>query len=222
MKKNILYLLEMGMNDNTISTDIKNHRIRTVENIDIQYKGELYNMFFEFTQGTHRRHRTTNKRTGAPLKHPVEEIILKDGLFIDTQYEKTETDRTGRTWESSWRNSEFEREFYNEHHGYTKKDILEVVNRYKVGEPFTDICLIETAAREIIRKKGGYREKDILGEGKNFQTEGSSYFCIGETWNADHKTVRCIKQQWEATKNGRKLTSADSCEVDLVTGRITG
>ena len=39
MKKNILYLLEMGMNDNNIKTDIKNHRIRVIENIDIIYKG---------------------------------------------------------------------------------------------------------------------------------------------------------------------------------------
>ena len=97
MEKNILYLLEMGMYDNDISTDIKNHRIRVVENIDIGYKGKSYNIFFEFTQGTHRRYRTTNKRTGAPLKKAVEEIILKDGLFIDTEYEKPETDKNGFT-----------------------------------------------------------------------------------------------------------------------------
>lgn len=221
MRKNILYLREMGMNDNTITGDIKNYRVRVIENIDIQYKGTVYNMFFEFTQGKHHRTRTTNKRTGEPLKKPVTEIITENGLFIDTQYEKTETDRTGRTWESSWSNSEFEREFYNEHREYTKKNILEVVNRYKVGEPFVSVCLIDEAAREIIRKNGGWREKDILGEGKDFQTEGSSYFEIGETWNADHKTVRCNKQEWTPTKNGRKLAVTDFCEVDLVTGRIT-
>lgn len=218
MKKNILYLREMGMNDNTITGDIKNHRVRVIENIDILYKGTAYNMFFEFTTGKHHRTRTTNKRTGEPLKKPVTEIITENGLFIDTEYEKTEP---GRDWKSSWRNSEFEREFYNEHREYTKKNILEVVNRYKVGEPFTDICLIETTAREIIRKNGGWREKDILGEGKNFQTEGSSYFEIGETWTADHKTVRCSKQEWEQTTNGRKLVVTDFCEVDLVTGKIT-
>lgn len=221
MKKNILYLLEMGMNDNTLPGDIKNHRIRTVENIDIQYKGEPYNMFFEFTQGKHHRTRTTNKRTGEPLKKPVIETITENGLFIDTQFEKIETDRTGRTWESSWRHSELEKEFWSEHHEYTKKDILEVVNKYKTGEPFTNICLIETTAREIIRKNGGWREKDILGENKDFQTEGSSYFEIGETWTADHKTVRCNKQEWEQTATGRKLVVTDFCEVDLVTGNIT-
>ena len=222
MEKNILYLLEMGMHDDSITTDIKNHRIRVVENIDIIYKGEKYNMFFEFTQGTHRHYRTTNKRTGAPLKKAVEEIILKDGLFIDTQFERTETDKNGFTWESSWRRVDLEREIFEEHHAYTKRDILDVVNRYKVGEKFTDICLIETAAANIIRKVGGWREKDILGDGKNFQTDGDSYFQIGETWTAEHKIVKCNKRTWTPTKNGRKLETTDFCEVDLVTGKITG
>lgn len=214
MEKNTLYLLEMGMYDNDISTDIKNHRIRVIENIDIVYKGKSYNMFFEFKQGTHRRYRTTNKRTGAPLKKAVEEIILKDGLFIDTEYEKLETDKNGFTWKSSWRKSDLEREIFEEHHAYTKKDILDVVNRYKVGEKFTDICLIETAAANIIKKVGGWREKDML--------DGDSYFQIGETWTAEHKIVRCNKRVWTPTKNGRKLETIDFCEVDLVTGKITG
>lgn len=214
MKKNTLYLLEMGMYDNDISTDIKNHRIRVIENIDIIYKGEKYNMFFEFTQGTHRHYRTTNKRTGAPLKKAVEEIILKDGLFIDTEYERTETDKSGFTWTSSWRRADLEREFYEEHHAYTKRDILNVVNRYKVGEKFTDICLIETAATNIIKKIGGWREKDMLN--------GDSFFQIGETWTAEHKIVRCNKRIWTPTENGRKLETIDFCEIDLVTGKITG
>ena len=100
-------------------------------------------MFFEFTCGTHRHYRTVNKRTGAPLKKPVKEIILKDGLFIDTEFEKTETEK-GYTWKSSWRKSDLEREIFDEHLEYTKSNILDVVNRYKIGEKFTDICLIET------------------------------------------------------------------------------
>ena len=143
MKKNKLYLLKMGMDDNGISTDIKNHRVRVIENIDIIYKGEKYNMFFEFTCGTHRRYRTVNKRTGAPLKKPVEEIILKDGLFIVTEFEKTETEK-GFTWKSSYGKSDLEREIFDEHLEYTQSNILDVVNRYKIGEKFTDICLIET------------------------------------------------------------------------------
>ena len=221
MKKNILYLLEMGMNDNNIKTNIKNHRVRVIENIDIIYKGEKYNMFFEFTQGTHRNYRTTNKRTGMPLKKAVEEIILKDGIYIDTQFEKPKTDSTGRTWFSSWRKSDFEEEFYREHLEYTKESILKIVNRYKIGEPFTEVCLIETTAADIIRKNGGYRELDILGENKDFQTEGSHYFTIGETWTKEHKIIRCNEQEWKPCGNGRHLEVTDFCEVDLITGKIT-
>ena len=221
MKKNILYLMEMGMDDDSITTDIKNHRIRVIENIDIVYKGEKYNMFFEFMQGTHRRYRTINKRTGTQLKKPVEEIILKDGLFMDTQYEKLEgTWKDGTPYYSSWSRGDLEEEILKEHHAYTKKDILEIVNRYKVGEKFTDICLVETAAAEIIRNKGGWREKDILGENKDFQTEGGSYFTKGETWTEDHKIFRCNKTEWKPTRDGRRLEVVAFCEVDLVTERI--
>ena len=216
MKKNVLYLMEMGMNDNTIATDVKNHRVRVIENIDIIYKGEKYNMFFEFKHGEHRRYRkTTHGNT-------VKEIILKDGIYIDTQFEKLDgTWKDGTPYYSSWRKSDLEAEFYEEHHEYTKKDILEIVNRYKVGEKFTDVCLIETTTAEIIRKKGGYREKEILGDGKNFQIDGDSYFSIGDTWTEERKTVRCNKEVWVPTRNGRKLEVVDFCEVDLITGRIT-
>ena len=222
--ENILYLREMGMDDNSISTDIKNHRVRVLENIDIIYKGETYNMFFEFRQGEHRRYRTTNKRTGKPLKKPVEEIILKDGIFMDTEFQKPETDSRGRKWFSSWRHSGLEEEFYKEHLPYTKESILKIVNRYKVGKPFTDICLVETTAANIIKEKGGYREKEILGENKDFQTQGSSYFTIGETWTDEHKIMRCNKQEWRpiGSGKGRHLEVTDFCEVDLVTRKITG
>ena len=36
---NILYLREIGMDDDNIKTDVKNHRVRVIENIDIIYKG---------------------------------------------------------------------------------------------------------------------------------------------------------------------------------------
>lgn len=139
-----LYLLKMGCDDDNITTDIKNHRVRVVENIDICYKGKIYNMFFEFCQGAHRRYRKTNKRTGAPLKREVEEIIVKDGLYIDTCFEKLErVAEDGTPLYTSWRHLALEQEFYNEHHAYTQEDILEVVNRYKIGEKYTDICLID-------------------------------------------------------------------------------
>lgn len=220
MKKNILYLLEMGMDDNNINTDIKNHRVRVINNIDIIYKGVNYNMFFEFTYGKHRNYRKYNKRTGAKLKKSVEEIILIDGLYVDTCYEKTEKNKAGEIRKTSLGNVELEKEFYEEHHEYTKKAILEIVNRYKVGEKFTDICLVETVAAGIIREKGGKRELDILGDNKNFQEEGSHYFRLSEEWSEDHRIIRCYKQEWKPTAGGRRLEDTSFCDVDLVAGKI--
>lgn len=211
-KANVLYLREMGMDDNAISTDIKNHRVRVVENIDILYNGEKYNMFFEFLQGTHWHYRTENKRNGKPLKKAVYEIDLIDGMYLETQYEKLITERYG-TFERSFRCSTLEKEFYNEHLKYTKENVLNVVNRYKIGKPFTSVCLVETAAREIIKRVGGFRELDILGEDRHGAIN-QSYFKIGDTWNAEHKIMICVKREnWK---------DVDFCEVDLVTGRITG
>ena len=178
-------------------------------------------MFFEFTQGIHRRYRRTNKYTGKLLKKEVEEIILKDGIYINTEYKKSETDSTGHTWISSYGASDLEEEIYKEHLEYTKENILKIVNRYKIGEPFTEVCLIEATAADIIRKNGGYRELDILGENKDFQTEGSHYFTIGKTWTNEHKIVRCNKQEWKPCGNGRHLEVTAFCEVDLITGKIT-
>lgn len=227
MKKNTLYLMEMGMHDEKIATDVKNHRVRVINNIDIVYNGEKYNLFFEFTQGAHWYYRTTNKRNGEPLKRPVTEIILKDGIFIDTQYEKEQiTKGTGYKYMASYRLSSLEKEFYNEHLDYSRKSILKIVNRYKVGEKFTDVCLIEETAKNIILKNGGFREKEILGLGKDFNTQGDSFFEIGETWTDKHKIVRCNEREWkpviyEYRPDGRELVITDFCEVDLVTGKIT-
>lgn len=130
----VLYLRKMGMDDNNITTDVKNHRVRVIENIDIIYKGKKYNMFFEFTQCTHYNYRTTNKRTGAPLKKTIQELITKDGLGLDTQFERLEgTWPDGKTpFYASYRKVDLEREVWNEHHEYTQKDILEIINRYAI------------------------------------------------------------------------------------------
>lgn len=128
----VLYLKKMGCDDNNITTDIKNHRVRVIENIDIIYKGKKYNMFFEFSQCTHWDYRTTNKRTGAPLKKAIKETLVIDGLYMDTQFDITETNSNGYTFTASYRKSDLEKEVWNEHHKYTKKDILEIINRYAI------------------------------------------------------------------------------------------
>lgn len=220
--KNTLYLLEMGMNDNNISTDVKNHRVRTLENIDIIYNGVPYNMFFEFTQCTHWHYRRENKRTGAPLKHPVYTVDVKDGLGIDSQYEKVNENG----FEMSYRCRALEAEFWAEHREYTRRNILEVVNRYKVGAPFTDVKLVDETAAALIRKIGGWRELDILNA-------NDSYFeVVRENWDDEHKIVRCHKRYWEYVDDGKTyyygsrprkwITTGETCDVDLVTGHITG
>lgn len=143
MKKNALFLRKMGMDDSSISTDIKNHRIRTIENIDIEYNGNRYNMFFEFTQGEHSRLRTINKKNGELLNKPVWETIIKNGLYVDAEYRKNKILSSGRIVNSSYRNSILEKEIFEEHLEYTKENILDVVNRYKIGEKFTEIVLVD-------------------------------------------------------------------------------
>ena len=224
-KRNVLYLLEMGMNDKNISTDIKNHRIRVIDRIDIVYKGEAYNMFFEFLQGVHWHYRKENLRTGKPLKHPVYTVDVVDGLYIETQDERMKVDTWGE-FEMSYRNSALEREFWEEHREYTRANILEVVNRYKVGAPYTEVKLIDETAEQIIRKIGGWRELDILNA-------NDSYFeVIRDEWNDEHKVVRCHKRYWEYVDDGKTyyfcnrprkwVDTGDYCDVDLVTGRIVG
>ena len=214
----ILYLREMGMNDKNIKTDLQNHRVRVLENIDIFYKGEKYNLFFEFLQGTHRTYRTTNKRTGEPLKKAVIELIKDDALCIDTQYEVPEVSN-GYVWHLSYRLGTLEREVYNKHLYYTRNNVLNVVNRYAV-EKFTRVVLVEEETKKIISRIGGYREKSIL--------ENDPYFTVSETWNNDHKIVTVTERI--KTETGRSpmgyvtysYKDGNSCSVDLVTGRITG
>ncbi len=217
--KNILYLLEMGCKDHNINTDVKNHRVRVLENIDIMYAGKTYNMFFEFLQGKHWHYRTENKRTGAPLKKPVYTVDLEDGMYLDTQYDVIHSYfKDGTPITLSYRHSTFEREFYDMHLEYTRENILKVVNRYKIGAKYTGVVLVKEAALNIILKEGGYCERDIIGNVTPFNY-GDCYYEIGDTWNEYHKVVRVTK--YARDNNGHFITG-NSCEVDLITGKITG
>lgn len=207
MRENVLYLEERGCNDNKIPYDIKNHRISTIENIDIIYNGKKYNMFFEFTTNDHIKARYTNKRTGEPLNHPVTETVIKNGIFVDTQFERQEGFwQDGKTpFIASYRNSKLEREIWEKHYNYSKKSILEIINAYSVKK-YAKVVLIEEEAKKIINEIGGWREKDIL--------ENDCVFRVGETWTDDHKIVVAYKRV------NNKIVS--SCEVDLITRKITG
>ena len=208
MKNNILWLLSMGTK-NDVLNDIKNHRVRVVENIDIERNGKKYNMFFEFTQWEAWRMRYTNKRTGAPLKKPVTEIINPKGLYIDTEYETLEKSyyydngqRKEYTYNSSWRCLDLEQEFCNDNLTFCKADILKAVNRYAIKK-FTQVCIIEQEIPRIVEKIGGFREKNILSGDWVAYTE--------KTWNDDHKIIEVYDR-----------TTKTSFDLDLVTNTITG
>lgn len=88
--KNYLLLEKRGCNFNggvpvTTKSDVGNYRVCTMGETIPGKDGRNY--FLEFSLWQNRSQpRYTNKRTGAPLKHPAQEIINPIGLHIDTQY----------------------------------------------------------------------------------------------------------------------------------------
>lgn len=202
MKDNILYLETRGGADD-FGTDLNNYRYTTVENIDLIFSGVHYNVFFEFGHWTRYHYRTTNKRTGAPLKKAVKELVNINGLNIDTEYEKEETNSAGITFKIGHRLSELEQvEIYDKNRNYNRGEILDLINKYSVKH-FDKVVIIDEKAKEIIEKKGGFREKDILSRDPYFEPE---------MWTNEHKIIEVRARQGE--KNG--------CYIDLVTEKITG
>lgn len=69
-----------------------------------------------------------------------------------------------------------------------------------------DLEMYENIVKNIVKKSGGFREKDIL---KN------PYIIIKtETWNCSHKVLNIIENNTHDHKNG--------FSVDLVTRKICG
>lgn len=196
--ENVFYLECRGCDDKSMPGDIKNYRVCSIGRTETKYNGKTINLFFEFTQGPHWYYRTENKRTGAPLKKPVYETIISNGVHVNTEYERQEGQFT-----AAYGLIAFEREMWNQHFDYTKKSILQIVNKYKTGEKYTRVCIIDQEARAIIEKRGGYREKEILAN--------DCVFSKGGTWNDDYKTVRVFSR-----------TLQKRCEVELISGQITG
>lgn len=214
MKKRILYLLEKGFYMNSAGSDIKNYRVNVLENVDIEYKGTLFNMFFSFSCYERYSYRTTNKRTGAPLKKMVKKLLLENGLWIDSEYSIIQKTLNGNTFEASFRNRELENEFFQECLSYSKANILKVVNRYKVGAKYEKVVLVKEEALKIIEEIGGYREKFIAGDG----VSTAERFMTIEEWTEDHKIV-CFHY---IEKDAERVTTEKTCDIDLETRRITG
>lgn len=100
-----------------IESDIGNYRIDTATRVPLA-DGRL--MFFEFTCYDSYRTRTTNKRTGAPLKKPVRELVMTCCASIDTEY----TDADG----NHWRALPLENDFRATPRKYTEANILSYIN----------------------------------------------------------------------------------------------
>lgn len=193
MRDNILYLETRG-GAADFGTDLNNHRYTTIENIDLVFGGKAYNVFFEFSHWTRYFYRTTNKRTGKPLKKAIKELVNNNALHIDTEYSIEK---------NSFRLAELEKaEIYDKNRNYNRGEILDLINKYSVVK-YDKVVIIEEKAAEIARKKGGFREKDILSRDPYFKPK---------MWTSEHKVVEIRARQGE--KNG--------CYIDLVTEKITG
>lgn len=116
--KNYLLLERRGCEyfPNETHDTINNYRVCTAERVPGN-DGEEY--FIEFTKWDKWHYRTTNKRTGAPLKKGVTEIVQRHALHIDTEYENEN---------GSWRNSRLEQALNNRGYDYSENDILAAVN----------------------------------------------------------------------------------------------
>ena len=119
--ENILYLKKMGCDfwdDEQADSDIKNYRVRTLDECVPGKDGRLY--FLEFSLWRDRKQvRYTHKVTGKPLKHPKYDIINPQAVAIDTEY----SDANG-----SWRNATLEEKLHAKNYSYNTSDILAIVN----------------------------------------------------------------------------------------------
>lgn len=122
--KNYLLLEKRGCNINggvpaNTESDVGNYRVCTLGEAIPGKDGRNY--FLEFSLWQNRRQpRYTNKRTGAPLKHPVQEVINPIGLHVDTSF----TDERGQTR----CDLSLEQRIHKQNPSYTTAEILAIAN----------------------------------------------------------------------------------------------
>lgn len=131
-EKRILKMKKMGMDfldGEYLKSDIGNHRIRVVEDIELK-DGRM--MFFEFMVWKKYIWRYHNKKTGQPLKKPIKELFNDTALAIDTQYENEK---------GCYRDSTIEKAVYSLGFDYKKSSILTIINMFSKKQ-YTDIEFI--------------------------------------------------------------------------------
>lgn len=162
MKKfeNTLFLEMRGCNFSVnsreaILSDVGNYRVGSYNNSIIGKDGITY--IIEFGQYDRYTYRKTNKRTGAPLKKEVRELVKECALRIDTQFDTPNG--------LSFRNLKLEKEINNLLLSYTKENILKVINIIS-KKHYDNVVLLWDAKIESVLEEvynlGGYREKAII------------------------------------------------------------
>lgn len=198
MKNKTLYFQGMGMDNNNLPYDIKNHRVRLIGLIPtVLHENPI---FMEFDNCKMLKPRYTHKITGAPLKHYKMDCMNTCGLHINTEVEINKGN-----YFMSYRLLDFEKSVFQQYLNYSTDSILKVVNSVSI-EKYNKVVFIEQEAKKIIEKFGGYREKEIL--------KNDSVFCVTEDWNESHKVVKV------QSRINHKLD--DFCTVDLITCKIVG
>lgn len=171
--KNYLLLEKRGCNINggvpaNTESDVGNYRVCTLGEAIPGKDGRNY--FLEFALWQNRSQpRYTNKRTGAPLKHPVQEIINPIGLHIDTSF----TDECGQTW----RDLSLEQRIHKQNPSYTTAEILAIANEIS-AEHYDDIKWVHSFS-ETIKSNANFTPATLIATwAKKHHLEAKS--CFGE------------------------------------------
>lgn len=102
-------------------SDIGNYRVGIYDYSIHCINGRNY--ILEFGSYNRYNYRTTNKRTGAALKHPIRELVNPNALSLTTEFQRIENG-----WVMDYGDSQLEKVIYRMGFSYTKADILKVIN----------------------------------------------------------------------------------------------
>lgn len=139
-------------------SDVGNYRVGIYDNSIKAKNGKTY--ILEFISSDRWNYRTTNKRTGQPLKKPVKELIKERALCLDTEYEE---ERNGGIL--SFRDCPLERDIFRRNLDYTLKNILKVVNEISIKQYNNIVTVCDERIKYMlddIYKIAGFRERSIL------------------------------------------------------------
>lgn len=142
-----------------ILSNVGNYRVGIYDNSIKAKNGKTY--ILEFIGADIWQYRTTHKKTGRELKHPVKELVKERALHIDTQFDEL----TPEGFPLSYRDCKLEAEYRQKHLDFTLEAILQVVNEISIKQYDKIVLLCDEKIKTLlptVYKMGGYREKDII------------------------------------------------------------